>query len=71
MNKRTHPGFILFLSTLFSYGQQDTNYQVFVLKFNYFGKVLAKSVDLIIPGHDYLVFSKFPKVKEWVVKIDY
>lgn len=32
-------------------------------------KTLVSSPDLIIPGHDDLVFSKFPKVSEWVVKI--
>ncbi len=30
---------------------------------------MVKNIDLIIPGHDPLVFSKFPKVAEGVVKI--
>lgn len=30
---------------------------------------MVKDVDLIIPGHDPLVFAKFPKVAEDVVKI--
>ena len=30
---------------------------------------MVKNVDLIIPGHDQLVFTKFPKVAEGVVKI--
>lgn len=30
---------------------------------------MVKDPDLIIPGHDELVFSKFPEVCEWVVKI--
>lgn len=32
-------------------------------------KTMVKNIDLIIPGHDPLVFSKFPKVAEGVVKI--
>ena len=32
-------------------------------------KTLVKETDLIIPGHDPLVFSKFPKVAEDVVRI--
>jgi glyoxylase-like metal-dependent hydrolase (beta-lactamase superfamily II) len=32
-------------------------------------KTLVTNPDLIIPGHDDLVFSKFPKVAEWIVKI--
>jgi glyoxylase-like metal-dependent hydrolase (beta-lactamase superfamily II) len=32
-------------------------------------KTLVSNPDLIIPGHDNLVFSKFPKVAEGVVKI--
>jgi glyoxylase-like metal-dependent hydrolase (beta-lactamase superfamily II) len=32
-------------------------------------KTLVTNADFIIPGHDDLVFSKFPKVKEWIVKI--
>ena len=32
-------------------------------------KSMVKNIDLIIPGHDPLVFSKFPKVAEGVVKI--
>ena len=32
-------------------------------------KSMVKNIDLIIPGHDPLVFSKFPKVTEAVVKI--
>lgn len=32
-------------------------------------KSIVKNIDLIIPGHDPLVFSKFPKVAEGVVKI--
>jgi glyoxylase-like metal-dependent hydrolase (beta-lactamase superfamily II) len=32
-------------------------------------KTLVTNPDLIIPGHDDLVFSKFPKVKDWIVKI--
>jgi glyoxylase-like metal-dependent hydrolase (beta-lactamase superfamily II) len=30
---------------------------------------MVKDPDLIIPGHDDLVFTKFPQVSEWVVKI--
>ena len=30
---------------------------------------MVKNIDLIVPGHDPLVFSKFPKVAEGVVKI--
>ena len=33
-------------------------------------KILVSNNDLIIPGHDALVFSKFPKVAEGVVKIE-
>jgi glyoxylase-like metal-dependent hydrolase (beta-lactamase superfamily II) len=33
-------------------------------------KTLVSDPDLIIPGHDDLVFSKFPKVAEWIVKIE-
>jgi glyoxylase-like metal-dependent hydrolase (beta-lactamase superfamily II) len=32
-------------------------------------KTLVTNPDFIIPGHDDLVFSKFPKVAEWIVKI--
>jgi glyoxylase-like metal-dependent hydrolase (beta-lactamase superfamily II) len=32
-------------------------------------KTLVTNPDLIIPGHDDLVFSKFPEIKEWIVKI--
>jgi glyoxylase-like metal-dependent hydrolase (beta-lactamase superfamily II) len=32
-------------------------------------KSMVKNIDLIIPGHDPLVFSKFPKVAKGVVKI--
>lgn len=32
-------------------------------------KTMVKDVDLIIPGHDQSVFSKFPKVAEDIVKI--
>jgi glyoxylase-like metal-dependent hydrolase (beta-lactamase superfamily II) len=32
-------------------------------------KTLVTNPDLIIPGHDDIVFSKFPKIKEWIVKI--
>jgi glyoxylase-like metal-dependent hydrolase (beta-lactamase superfamily II) len=32
-------------------------------------KTIVANADLIIPGHDDLVFSKFPKVSEWIVKI--
>jgi hypothetical protein len=32
-------------------------------------KTFVTDIDLIIPGHDDLVFSKFPKIAEWVVKI--
>jgi glyoxylase-like metal-dependent hydrolase (beta-lactamase superfamily II) len=32
-------------------------------------KTLVTNADFIIPGHDDLVFSKFLKVKEWIVKI--
>jgi glyoxylase-like metal-dependent hydrolase (beta-lactamase superfamily II) len=32
-------------------------------------KTLASNVELIIPGHDPKVFSKFPKITESVVKI--
>lgn len=32
-------------------------------------KSMVKNIDMIIPGHDPLVFSKFPKVAEGVVKI--
>jgi hypothetical protein len=31
--------------------------------------VLQPNISLIIPGHDPLVFSKFPKVAEGIVKI--
>ena len=30
---------------------------------------MVKNIDLIIPGHDPLVFSKFPTIAEGVVKI--
>jgi glyoxylase-like metal-dependent hydrolase (beta-lactamase superfamily II) len=33
-------------------------------------KTLGASPDLIIPGHDNLVFSKFPKVTDRIVRID-
>ncbi len=32
-------------------------------------KTLVTNPDLIIPGHDDLVFSKFPKIKDWIVQI--
>jgi glyoxylase-like metal-dependent hydrolase (beta-lactamase superfamily II) len=32
-------------------------------------KTLVTNPDLIVPGHDDLVFSKFPKAGEWIVKI--
>ncbi len=32
-------------------------------------KTLVTDQDLVIPGHDDLVFSKFPEVAEWIVKI--
>jgi glyoxylase-like metal-dependent hydrolase (beta-lactamase superfamily II) len=32
-------------------------------------KTLVTNPDFIIPGHDDLVFSKFPTVSEWVAKI--
>jgi glyoxylase-like metal-dependent hydrolase (beta-lactamase superfamily II) len=32
-------------------------------------KTLVTNPDLIIPGHDDLVFSRFPTVAEWIVKI--
>jgi hypothetical protein len=32
-------------------------------------KTLVTDPNLIIPGHDYLVISKFPKVSEGIVKI--
>jgi glyoxylase-like metal-dependent hydrolase (beta-lactamase superfamily II) len=32
-------------------------------------KTLVTNPDFIIPGHDYLVFSKFPKVADGIVKI--
>jgi glyoxylase-like metal-dependent hydrolase (beta-lactamase superfamily II) len=32
-------------------------------------KTLVTNPDFIIPGHDDLVFSKFPKIKEWIVQI--
>jgi glyoxylase-like metal-dependent hydrolase (beta-lactamase superfamily II) len=34
-------------------------------------KTLVDNPDLIIPGHDNLVYSKFPKIAEGVVKIGY
>jgi hypothetical protein len=30
---------------------------------------LVTNPDLIIPGHDDLVFSKFPEISKWIVKI--
>jgi hypothetical protein len=33
-------------------------------------KTLVSDVNLIIPGHDAAVFTKFPKVAEGVVKIE-
>jgi len=33
-------------------------------------KTLVSDTDLIIPGHDPLVFSKFPIVADWIVKIE-
>ena len=33
-------------------------------------KTLVTDPDMIIPGHDDLVFSKFPEVAEWIVKIE-
>ncbi len=32
-------------------------------------KTLVTNPDYIIPGHDDLVFSKFPKISDWIVKI--
>jgi glyoxylase-like metal-dependent hydrolase (beta-lactamase superfamily II) len=32
-------------------------------------RTLVSDPDFIIPGHDDLVFSKFPKIKELIVKI--
>jgi glyoxylase-like metal-dependent hydrolase (beta-lactamase superfamily II) len=32
-------------------------------------KTLVTNPDFIIPGHDDLVFSRFPKVNEWIAKI--
>jgi glyoxylase-like metal-dependent hydrolase (beta-lactamase superfamily II) len=32
-------------------------------------KTLVTNPDLIIPGHDDLVFSKFPEIAKWIVKI--
>jgi len=32
-------------------------------------KTLVTNPDLIIPGHDDLVFTKFPEVTEWIVRI--
>jgi glyoxylase-like metal-dependent hydrolase (beta-lactamase superfamily II) len=32
-------------------------------------KTLVTNPDLIIPGHDDLVFSKFPEISKWIVKI--
>lgn len=32
-------------------------------------KTLVTNPDMIIPGHDDLVFSKFPKVSDWIVRI--
>lgn len=33
-------------------------------------KTLAENPDLIIAGHDNSVFSKFPKVRDWIVRIE-
>lgn len=33
-------------------------------------KTLVSNPDLIIPGHDDKVFSKFPEVQNWIVKIE-
>lgn len=33
-------------------------------------KTLVSKIEYIIPGHDDLVFSKFPEVTEWVVRIE-
>jgi glyoxylase-like metal-dependent hydrolase (beta-lactamase superfamily II) len=33
-------------------------------------KTLVPDTDLIIPGHDDLVFSKFPEVADWIVQIE-
>lgn len=33
-------------------------------------KTLVSDPDLIVPGHDDLVFSKYPKVADWIVKIE-
>jgi glyoxylase-like metal-dependent hydrolase (beta-lactamase superfamily II) len=33
-------------------------------------KTMVSDPDLIIPGHDDLVFSKFPEVADWIVKIE-
>lgn len=32
-------------------------------------KTLVANPEFIIPGHDDLVFSKFPKVADWILKI--
>jgi glyoxylase-like metal-dependent hydrolase (beta-lactamase superfamily II) len=32
-------------------------------------KTLVTNPDLIIPGHDDQVFSKFPEISKWIVKI--
>ncbi len=33
-------------------------------------KTLVTNINYIIPGHDDLVFTKFPEVTEWIVKIE-
>ncbi len=33
-------------------------------------KTLVTNTDYIIPGHDDLVFTKFPEISEWIVKIE-
>ena len=33
-------------------------------------KTLVDNQDMIIPGHDDLLFLKFPEIKEWIVKIE-
>jgi glyoxylase-like metal-dependent hydrolase (beta-lactamase superfamily II) len=33
-------------------------------------KTIVPNTDYIIPGHDDLVFTKFPEITEWIVKIE-
>ena len=33
-------------------------------------KALVTNTELIIPGHDELIFTKFPKVTDGIVKIE-